>query len=304
MRSGFCAIVGRPNVGKSTFLNRVLGQKIAAVTPKPQTTRHRIRGVRNVDGAQIVFVDTPGVHRGKSELNKYMVDQALAAAADTDVILMMIEAPLGRGGEGSTAIGPGQQLIVDALKKLDVPMILAINKVDRVRGKAALLPVIARWKDVLPWRAVIPLSAESGEQAELVVQTVAALLPEGPELYPRDMVTDRQERFLAAEAVREQIFLLLKEEVPYDAAVTVEKFDERRGKAGREVAIDATIHLARESQKKIVIGKGGAGVKQIGVRARGELADMLGCPVHLKLLVAVDPDWTSRPSALKRLGYE
>lgn len=304
MRSGFCAIVGRPNVGKSTFLNRVLGQKLAAVTPKPQTTRHRILGVKNLPDAQIVFVDTPGVHRGKSELNKYMVEQALAAAAETDVVLLMIEAPAGKDG-GGTGVGPGQQLIVDALAKLKQPIVLAINKIDRLRDPAQLLPVIERWKELLPFKEIVPMSAQDGTQADKLVELCAALLPEGPRLYPDDVVTDRHERFFAAEAVREQIFLLLKEEIPYDTAVTIERFEERRGQqGGREVAIDATIHLARASQKSIVIGTGGAGVKTIGMRARAELAAMLGCPVHMKLLVAVDPDWTASRGALKRLGYE
>jgi GTP-binding protein Era len=300
MRAGFCAIVGRPNVGKSTFLNRVLGQKLAVVTPKPQTTRNRILGVKNRDDAQIVYVDTPGIHRGRSSLNRYMVDEALRAAAECDVILLLIEARRG-APSASVEIGEGNELIVEKLRELRKPRVLGINKVDLVGDKTGLLPVIDAWQKLLAFDEIVPMSAADGTGVDAVEQAVASRLPEGERLYPEEMLTDRAERFLAGELVREQIFLLLKEEVPYSIAVSVEQFHERADKG--DVVIDANVLVERDSQKKIVIGEGGKMIKEIGTRARAEIARLLGCPVHLKLFVKVDPDWTSKDSALRRLGY-
>jgi GTP-binding protein Era len=304
-RAGFCAIIGRPNVGKSTLLNRVLGEKLAAVTPKPQTTRNRILGVKNVPGAQIVFLDTPGVHRGKSELNRYMVEEAFRAMAEVDVILLMVEAPRTPGEDLAGKPfdpGVGNQLIVDKLRETKRPAVLVLNKVDLLGNKNTLLPLIDGWRRLYDFTEIIPMSATEGLGVDEALAAVVGLLPAGPPLFPTEMLTDRAERFLAAELVREQVFLLLKEEVPYATAVSVERWEERE--EPREVRIEALVHVERDSQKGIVIGRGGAMIKEIGTRARAEIGKLLGCPVHLRLFVKVDPDWSHNPSALKRLGYE
>ncbi|MBI5482755.1 MAG: GTPase Era [Deltaproteobacteria bacterium] len=329
-RAGFCAIIGRPNVGKSTLLNRVLGQKLAAVTPKPQTTRNRILGVKNLAGVQVVFLDTPGVHRGKSELNRYMVEEAFRAMVEVDVILLMVEPPRipAASVEGRPFDpGPGNELILERLRAAGKPAILALNKVDLLRQKHVLLPLIDGWRKAYDFAAIVPMSATGGLGVDEAVAAVARLLPEGPPLFPEEMLTDRAERFLAAELVREQLFFLLKEEVPYATAVSVEGWHERQlqqgegvdSDAGRSagptvasgspgspvsILIEALIHVERESQKGIVIGKRGAMIKEIGTRARAEIAKLLGCPVHLKLFVKVDPEWSRSTAALKRLGYE
>jgi GTP-binding protein Era len=317
-RAGFCAIIGRPNVGKSTLLNRVLGQKLAAVTPKPQTTRNRILGVKNLPGVQIVFLDTPGVHQGKSGLNRYMVEEAFRAIAQVDVILLMVEPPRVRAAsvEGKPFDpGPGNELILERLRAVGKPAVLALNKVDLLREKHVLLPVIDGWRKAYAFAEIVPMSATGGLGVDEAVDAVARLLPEGPPLFPEEMLTDRAERFLVAELVREQLFFLLKEELPYATAVSIEGWHERQPEqaAGAErgadgapasVLIEALIHVERESQKGIVIGKGGSKIKEIGMRARAEIAKLLGCPVHLKLFVKVDPEWSRSAAALKRLGYE
>jgi GTPase len=312
-RAGFCAIIGRPNVGKSTLLNRVLGQKLAAVTPKPQTTRNRILGVKNLPGAQLVFFDTPGVHLGKSQLNRYMVDEAFRAMAEVDVILLMVEPPrlAARSVEGKPFDpGPGNELILERLRAVAKPAVLALNKVDLLREKHVLLPVIDGWRKAYEFAEIVPMSATEGLGVDEAVAAVAGLLPEGPPLFPEEMLTDRAERFLVAELVREQLFHRLKEEVPYATAVTVEGWHEQavagaaEGATPASVLIEALIHVERDSQKGIVIGKGGSMIKEIGMRARAEITKLLGCPVHLKLFVKVDPEWSRNAAALKRLGYE
>lgn len=304
-RAGFVAIIGRPNVGKSTLFNQVLGEKLAVVTPKPQTTRNRIIGVKNLGAAQVVYVDTPGVHRAKSHLNRYMTEQALAAAAECDVILYLIEAP--RVSAQALASrpfqpGPGNELILKKLAAIRKPKILAINKIDLLPDKAALLPLLGHWQKLLPFAEMIPICAKSGTGVEALETLLGAHLPEGERLFPEEMVTDRAERFLCAELVREQLFLLLEEELPYSTAVTVVSWEEREDK--KDVVIHADIHVERPSQKKIVLGEGGRMIKDIGSRARAEIARRLGCPAHLKLFVKVDADWTRMPQKMRRLGYE
>ncbi|MSP17258.1 MAG: GTPase Era [Myxococcales bacterium] len=298
-RAGFCAIVGRPNVGKSTYLNRVLGEKLAAVTPKPQTTRNRILGVRNLPLAQIVYVDTPGIHRGRSSLNRYMVDQALRAAAECDVVLLLVEAP--RGAPRAFEIGPGQQLVLDAVCALAKPRILGVNKVDLLLRKDALLPLLDGYSKIASFDEVVPMSAATGLGVDALEAAITSRLPESERLFPEDMLTDRAERFLAAELVREQIFLQLGDELPYSIAIDVQSFRERS--EPREVTIEANVVVERDSQKRIVVGNGGRMLKEIGMKARAEIGRLLGCPVHLKLFVKIDPDWTTRNEALKRLGY-
>jgi GTP-binding protein Era len=303
-RAGFCAIVGRPNVGKSTLLNQLLGQKLAAVTPKPQTTRNRILGVKNRAGAQIVYIDTPGIHRAKSSLNRYMVEQALAAAGECDVVLLLVEAPRLTAAEIEKGFDPGDtnRLIIQKISEIKKPRVLAINKIDLLPEKGALLPLIAGYSGLLAWDEIVPISASRADGTEALEAAVAARLPEGQPLFPEEMITDRAERFLAAELVREQAFLLLSDELPYSLAVTVERWAERA--AEKDVVIDAIIHVERDSQKAIVIGEGGRMVKEIGTRARSEISKLLGIPAHLKLFVKVDPEWTRTQAALRRLGYE
>ena len=284
-RAGTCAIVGRPNVGKSTLMNRILGEKLAVVTPKPQTTRNRILGVKNRPGAQIVLLDTPGIHRAKSSLNQYMVDQALAALA-------------GKPFDP----GEGNRFILDKLAQVRRPRILAINKIDLLRDKTALLPLVDGYARALPFDDIVPISAATGDGVDRLEEAIAARLPVGPPLFPEEMFTDRAERFLAAELVREQTFALLAEELPYSVAVTIDSFVERATQ--KDVVIEAVVHVERDSQKKIVVGEGGRMIKEIGTRARAEIGKLLGCPVHLKLHVKVDPDWTRNGRALSRLGYE
>ena len=291
-RAGFCALVGRPNVGKSTLLNQMCGEKLAIVTPKPQTTRNRIAGIRNVPEkhAQIVFVDTPGIHAGRGALNKYMVEQALAAANDTDVIVYIVE-----------ATRPPERFVLDRLQTRR-PIILAMNKIDLVKDKGVLLPRIEAWTREGNFAEIIPIAAVNGDGVERIVDAVVARLPEGEPHFPPDQLTDVPERFLAAEFIREQVFLFARDEVPYATAVTVDRWQER--KEENDVFVDATIHVERESQKGILVGRGGRVIKEIGTRARMEITRLLGLPVHLKLFVRVDPDWTHSQDRLRRMGYE
>jgi GTP-binding protein Era len=291
-RAGFCALVGRPNVGKSTLLNQVCGEKLAIVTPKPQTTRNRIAGIRNVPAkqAQIVFVDTPGIHAGRGALNKYMVEQALAAAGNVDVIVYI-----------ACATRPPERFVLDRLASRR-PIILALNKIDLVKDKGILLPRIEAWAREAHFAEIVPISATQGDGTERIVDAVVARLPEGEPPFPPDQLTDAPERFLASEFIREQVFLFGRDEIPYAAAVTIDQWQERGDL--NDVVVDATIHVERDSQKGILVGRGGRVIKEIGTRARAEISRLLGLPVHLKLFVRVDPDWTHSQDRLRRMGYE
>jgi GTP-binding protein Era len=291
-KSGFVVIIGAPNVGKSTLLNRILGQKISITSRKPQTTRHRILGVSHQPGAQLVFLDTPGIHRAKGPLSARMVEVALKALDGVDLVLWMMDAALPN-------IGP-DDVILESLKEKSLPVILAVNKVDLVE-KASLLPLMETWDKAYPFRALVPICALDGTQVDVLIKEMIAALPEGPPYYPEDSVTDLQERFLVAETIREKVFRLTGEEIPYCAAVTVESFKERPEK--KLVEIQATIHVERESQKPIVIGKGGQMLRRIGQQAREEIEFMLGQKVFLKLWVRVQKKWTKDPQAIKRFGY-
>jgi len=291
--AGTVAILGRPNVGKSTLLNQLVGEKLAIVTPKPQTTRNRIVGVWNGEAGQIVFVDTPGVHGARKELNRFMVREAVGTIAEVDAALLVVEATDARPGDA-------EREILRNLVAEKRPVVLAVNKVDKVKNKPELLPVLEGWQAAGEFRAIVPLSAKKGDNVEPIVRELCKLLPEGPPLYGPEMLTDRTERFLAAELIREQLFLRLREELPYAVAVVIDAWDERE--AG-DVVVEATIVVERDSQKGIVVGKGGAMVRDVGVKARGEISDLLQRPAHLKLTVKVEPDWTTSPQALARLGY-
>jgi GTPase len=290
-RSGFVAIVGRPNVGKSTLLNQFLGEKIAIVTPKPQTTRNRIRGIRTTADAQIIFVDTPGIHRPSSLMNKRMVDTATQTLTEVDGILFLIDASRKLGGE--------DEHVARMLARSGTPTLILVNKIDLV-AKLELLPLMERCSILLPGREIIPTSAVKGENVELVLQLITKILPEGPRYYPEGEITDQTERFIVAEMIREKIFLLTQQEIPYYTAVVIDEFREREEK--NLIVIEATIYTDREAHKPILIGKKGAMLKEIGTQARAEIERLLGCKVFLELFVKVQQGWTQNPRALTEFG--
>jgi GTP-binding protein Era len=302
-RAGFVGIVGRPNVGKSTLLNRVLGQKIAIVSPRPQTTRTRILGVWTGPGAQLAFFDTPGLHRAEGPLNRRMVEVGLGTLKEVDVALLLVEA--GTGPDGRVEVGEATRWVVSEVARSGKPAVLGISKIDRA-PRETVLPVIAAYGDLHAWTEVVPFSSFTGENVEDLLRTLARLVPasEAP-LFPEDVLTDQAERQIAAEYVREQVMIRTREEIPYAAAVAVEEFDESERATGRHglVRIHATIFVEREGQKGIVIGKRGALLKEIGTAAREGLERLLGCKVFLALHVRVDADWRARDASLRRHGY-
>jgi GTP-binding protein Era len=290
-RSGYAAIVGRPNVGKSTLLNALVGAKVAIVSPKPQTTRNRILGIRTLPEAQVAFLDTPGIHAARSLLNRRMVEVAQQAVGEADVVLLVLDAKAG--------LTRGDEELARRLAALGHPTISVVNKLDRVRPPA-LLPIMQALGALLPGSDVIPTNARSGEGVDQVLAATVAALPEGPRLHPGDEYTTETERFLVQEIVREQLFLQTEEEVPYGTAVVVEEFSERPER--NLLVIHATIVVARQSQKGIVIGRGGARLKEIGRHARLELEKLFGVKVFLELFVRVEPGWAADPRRLRELG--
>lgn len=291
-KSGFIAIIGAPNVGKSTFLNRILGKKIAITSPKPQTTRNRILGMLHRPHAQLIFLDTPGIHRARSLLNVHLVEASIKAINDVDIALMMIDVT--RDDESS------EQMILKHLRKRDIPTILALNKIDLVR-KPSLLPLIAKWNKAYPFLAIVPISALHGTQLDRLEAEMIDALPEGPQYFPGDSITDLPERFIAAEMIREKVVRLTSQEIPYAVAVTVESFSEQEEK--NRVDIHATIHVEKTSQKGIIIGKKGSMLKKIGERARRDIERMLGTKVFLDIWVSVQKNWSRDTKALRRFGY-
>lgn len=309
VHGGTCAIVGLPNAGKSTLLNRILGRHLAAVSSRPQTTRNRILGIHRATvetldppAVELCFVDTPGIQLGKGALRRFMREQALSAAGECDVALFVVDAADRR------ASGPDRLAKPDTFELAAVtaglPVVVALNKVDRL-DKPELFPILEQWgnwgrENNRPALDIVPIAALSGDGVEHLVTTLAGYLPVGPAMFPADMLTDRAEEFLAGELVREQLYHQLGKELPYAAAVVIESFEERdQG----DIAIGACIVVERESQKAIVIGKGGARVKQLGIAARVALADLFRCPVHLTLFVKVVPDWSNAEAGLRRVGF-
>lgn len=291
-RCGVVAIAGRPNVGKSTFLNRVLGTKLAIVTPKPQTTRDRILGILTRPGFQILFTDTPGIHDAVKPLNRKMVAEADSALADADVALVVTDA------HNPNKALELDKIILQRLEATRVPAILAINKIDRI-DKPSLLPLIAKYAETGLFRDIIPISALDGDGVDALVTMLEPFIPEGPPMYPEDDLSDRSLRFFATEIVREKVTLLTRKEVPYSTAVTVDEFLEPEPPA--TVRISLTIHVERDSQKRIVIGKGGSMLTQIGVDARRDLEELIGRKVMLKLFVRVTDDWAATSDGLKKV---
>ena len=290
--SGFIAIIGRPNVGKSTLLNRILGQKIAITSNKPQTTRNRILGIHNFSGGQALFVDTPGIHKAKGKLNRFMVDQAIGACSGVDLILFLVEA--------DDSLGGGDEYILNLLDKSSVPVMLIINKIDLVKPPK-LLKLIQQYSERFEFAEVIPISAKGGDGVPQMLQAIEPRLPEGPQYYPGDMLTDQPERFIVAELVREKIMRRTSKEIPYGIGVQVESFEERPEK--NLVIIQAMIHVERDSHKKIIVGKGGKMIKTVGQEARKDIERLLGTRVFLELFVRVDKDWSQNERMLRELGY-
>jgi GTP-binding protein Era len=292
MKAGFVALVGRPNAGKSTLLNRFVGEKVAIVSDKPQTTRHRIVGVRNVKAGQIVFVDTPGIHKPLHRMNRRMVDAATDALKQSDVVVLVVDASGRPGG--------GDAFVVDMLKEAGVRPILALNKVDRV-DKHGLLPLIDHYSRALDCRAIVPVSALKGEGVDALEAELVGALPDGEPLYPEDYLTDQTERSLASELIREKVLHHTRDELPFTTAVVIDQFEEP-ATPGALTKIYASILVDHDSQKPIVIGKGGDMIKRIGTEARLDLERMLGGRVHLDLHVKVRSDWRDDERLLDELG--
>ena len=291
-RSGFVSIVGRPNVGKSTLLNRILKEKISIISDKPQTTRNRIMGVLHLSGAQLVFLDTPGIHKPKFKLNQRMVRTALNTLQEVDLILFLVEA--------FDAPGPGDQFIIERLKGLSIPVFLVNNKIDRVK-KETLIPLIEQCTRSFTFTEVVPVSALTGDNVDRLIEVIVKHLPEGQPLFPEDTITDQPLRFIAAEVIREKILTRTHEEIPYSVAVVIEEFLEDPEK--QRVTIRAVIYVERDSQKGIVIGKGGEMLKAVGTAARLELEGLIGTKVYLELWVKVKKDWRDNESLLTEVGY-
>ena len=293
-RTGYVAVIGRPNVGKSTLVNRLVGQKLSIVSPRPQTTWHRILGIRNLPNAQMLFLDTPGIHKSEAVFNRGMIQSAIAALGDADVILWVVDA--------SQPEDPDDQSILEELERQPPgkPLLLILNKVDCV-AKPELLPMIAAWQARYAFREIVPLSARSGDNVDRLEALLLQEIPVGHALYPADELSDRSERFFIAEILRERAFELLRQELPYAVAVEVEAV---RAREGRELTdVEATLYVEKESQKGIVIGAGGAMLKRIGSQARPEIEALLETPVFLRLTVKVLEGWRKDPAALKRFGY-
>ncbi len=290
-RCGHVAIVGRPNVGKSTLLNRLVGQKLAITSHKPQTTRHSIIGVNTLPNAQLVYVDTPGIHRrGEQPMNRYLNRTAKSVLAGVDVVVFVVEA---------LAWTAEDQIVADALRDIDVPVLAVVNKVDTVKDKNRLLPFLASLGERLSFQAIIPVSARHGQHVEDVENALLPLLPEGENIYPDDQLTDRSSRFLAAELVREQLTRLYDKELPYALTVEIEKFEDQ----GELLRIFALVSVEKASQKAILIGKGGTAMKEASRRARLSMEKLFGKKVFLRVWVKVNKSWSADEKALANLGY-
>ena len=290
-KSGFVAIVGRPNVGKSTLLNRVVGQKIAIMSDKAQTTRNKIQGVYTTDDAQLIFIDTPGIHKPKHRLGDFMVETAYSALREVDVTLFMISADQKRG--------KGDDFIIERLRQSQTPVFLVINKIDKVHPDA-LLAIIEDYSSQMDFAEIVPISATEGNNFETLMKLLIDEMPEGPQYFPEDQITDHPEYFIVSELVREKVLLLTRDEVPHSVAVVV---DSMKRDHNDKVHIQATIIVERDSQKGIIIGKGGKMLKQIGTKARLDIEHLLDDKVFLELWVKVQKDWRDKQSFLTDYGY-
>ena len=290
-KSGFVALVGRPNVGKSTLMNRLIGQKVAITSAKPQTTRNKISGIYTEDDMQVVFVDTPGIFKSHSDLDEYMDKASLSSLKDVDLVMFMVDAK---------EAGKGEEYVAGLLKDLDIPVFLVINKIDQVHPNE-LLPIIDSYQAVGKFAEFLPISARQGNGVDDLLKSLKDYLPEGPQYYASDEVTDRPEYFVVAEMIREQILRLTDQEVPHSTAVWVDQMNQR---INGKLQIDATIFVEKDGQKRIIIGQRGAMIKQIGMRSRKEIENLLGEKVNLKLWVKVRRNWRQDPAFLKSIGYD
>ena len=292
-KSGFVTLIGRPNVGKSTLMNRIVGQKVAITSNKPQTTRHKIQAVHTEERGQIVFVDTPGIHKAKNKLGEYMVSAAETTLKDVDVVLWLVEP--------TNFIGAGERHIVEQLEKVKVPVLLIMNKIDKVK-RNALLGFIDTYRKIYDFAEIVPVSALTGDNEEVVLDMIFKYLPVGPMYYDEDTLTDQTERQIVAELIREKALKCLNEEIPHGIAIAIDKMRERPG--GKIMDIEATIICERDSHKGIIIGKGGAMLKKIGSAARYEIEHMVGKQVNLKLWVKIRKEWRDSDIMIKNFGYD
>ena len=291
-KSGFIGIIGRPNVGKSTLLNAIIGERIAITTHKPQTTRNRIMGIKNIENGQLIFLDTPGIHKATTPLNQLMVATATDTFRSADILLLLVEVPEG--------VHYDDKLIINSLRNIGLPVILLINKIDLVR-KEIILPVIDQFQQLFSFAEIIPISAMTGDGIPVLIEQIWKLLPEGPRYFPDDMMTDRTERFIAAEIIREKIILLTHQEIPYTTAVVVDSFKEDEEK--NLIRMQATINVSKDSQKGILIGKKGSMLKKVGTQARTDMEKFFAARIYLELFVRVRKDWTHDARMLKEFGY-
>lgn len=291
-KSGFISIIGRPNVGKSTFLNRVIGQKIAIMSDKPQTTRNKVQGVLTLPDSQMIFIDTPGIHKPKHKLGDFMMKVATNTLKEVDLILFMINATEG--------YGRGDEFIIEKLKNVKTPVFLVVNKIDAVHPDD-LLPIIEQYQSLYPFTAVVPISALEGNNVETLLNQIKEHLPEGPQYYPADQVTDHPERFIISELIREKVLQLTREEVPHSVAVVIDSIKKMNN--SETINVMATIVVERDSQKGIIIGKQGKMLKEVGTRARGDIENLLGSKVFLELWVKVQKDWRNKIGQLRDYGF-
>ncbi|MDQ0218268.1 GTPase Era [Peribacillus cavernae] len=291
-KSGFISIIGRPNVGKSTFLNRVIGQKIAIMSDKPQTTRNKIQGVLTLDDAQMIFIDTPGIHKPKHKLGDFMMKVATNTLKEVDLILFMINAQEG--------LGRGDEFIIEKLQTVQTPVFLVVNKIDQVHPDE-LLPLIETYRNLYPFAVIVPISALEGNNLETLLGQIKEHLPEGPQFYPADQVTDHPERFIISELIREKVLHLTREEIPHSVAVVIDSI--KKMENSETINVMATIIVERDSQKGIVIGKQGKMLKEVGKRARLDIENLLGSKVFLELWVKVQKDWRNKMSQLRDYGF-
>ncbi|MEK3797807.1 GTPase Era [Peribacillus sp. FSL H8-0477] len=291
-KSGFISIIGRPNVGKSTFLNRVIGQKIAIMSDKPQTTRNKVQGVLTTNDSQMIFIDTPGIHKPKHKLGDFMMKVATNTLKEVDLILFMINAVEG--------LGQGDQFIIEKLQTTKTPVFLVVNKIDQLHPDD-LLPLIEKYQKLYPFTAIVPISALEGNNVETLLEQIKVHLPEGPQFYPADQVTDHPERFIISELIREKVLHLTREEIPHSVAVAIDSI--KKMDNSDTINVMATIVVERDSQKGIVIGKQGKMLKEVGTRARVDIENLLGSKVFLEMWVKVQKDWRNKASQLRDFGF-